>query len=66
MALNNFTIKELDQIRDIAIKLYTSENPGATKQDALRLRVIAEATYQFLKRKGLINEPSAPTSDSSK
>jgi hypothetical protein len=51
-----FTKKELHEIRDIAIRMYASENPGSTLQDAFRFRMIAEATYSFLKGKGLIKD----------
>ena len=49
-----FSPKELDQIREIAIKMYAVENPGSTLRDEFRFRVIAEATYRFLKEKDLI------------
>ena len=54
-----FTPKELDQIRDIAIRLYATENPDGTFQDAFKFRMIAEATYSFLKGKGLIKDEHA-------
>jgi hypothetical protein len=46
----NFSEKELDTIRQIAIQLYNDTDPdGKTTMD-YRLQVIAEATYVYLKR----------------
>jgi len=46
----NFSQKDLDVIRQIAIQLYTDTNPEGLTQSDYRLQVIAEATYVFLKR----------------
>jgi hypothetical protein len=51
-----FTQKELDQIREIAIKGYVTEPRNDATQETLRLKMIVEATYKFLKQKGLIKD----------
>jgi hypothetical protein len=57
-----FNKKDIAEIRETAIKIYTHENPGASAQDLLRIEVIALATYNILKKKGLINESAASES----
>jgi hypothetical protein len=51
-----FTKKELDEIRDMAIRMYVTDNNYGLTQDTLRIRVIAEATYRLLKQKGKIKD----------
>lgn len=56
MGKKTFTRKELDEIRDIAIRLYVNDGTFGTTQDTLRFQVIAEATFTYLKGKGLIKD----------
>lgn len=56
MSNGEFTKKELDEIRDMAIRMYVTDNTYGLTQDTLRIRVIAEATYRLLKQKGKIKD----------
>lgn len=50
--MNNpfFSDKDLDIIRQIAIKLFLDTNPDGKIPDAYKLQMVAEATVSFLKR----------------
>ena len=52
----NFTVKELDTIRQIAIQLYTDTDPDGKATMNYRFQIIAEATYVYLRRMNLLRE----------
>lgn len=52
----NFSEKELDTIRQIAIQLYTDTDPDGNEPDRYRFQLIAEATYVYLKRMDKLKE----------
>lgn len=52
----NFTDKELDVIRQIAIQLYTDTDPDGKGPGDYKFQVIAEATYVYLKRMDKLKE----------
>lgn len=55
----NFTDKELDTIRQIAIQLYNDTNPDGKETMHYRFQVIAEATYVYLKRTDRLKDESS-------
>jgi hypothetical protein len=52
----NFSQKDLDTIRQIAIQLYQDVSPDGRGQADFRFQVIAEATYVFLKHLNKLKE----------
>ena len=52
----NFSEKELDIIRQIAIQLYNDTDPDGKDTMNYRFQIIAEATYVYLRRMNLLRE----------
>lgn len=52
----NFSEKELDVIRQIAIQLYNDTDPDGKATMNYRFQVIAEATYVYLKRMDMLKD----------
>jgi hypothetical protein len=52
----NFSEKELDVIRQIAIQLYNDTDHDGKATMNYRFQVIAEATYVYLKRMDMLKD----------
>ena len=52
----NFSEKELDIIRQIAIQLYNDTDPDGKDTMNYRFQIIAEATYVYLKRMDMLKD----------